>query len=151
MESTSREYVGNLRSQSDEQSYVDVYPPRGTAPSRSITDGITWPIGTAVDAENTLYVTNGTKANGQCGDIAEYRAGRSHAFQSITDEMNSPIALTFDKSGRFYVANGGIAGCDNGPYPTVLEFLYGSVTPTKRTITLHGGPDGIAYYPPQVP
>jgi hypothetical protein len=34
--------------------------PFRTEASRTITNGVTWPVGIAVDAHDTLYVTNGT-------------------------------------------------------------------------------------------
>jgi sugar lactone lactonase YvrE len=142
-------YVGNLGDPYYHLPYnVQVYAPGRKAPSRTITDGITWPVGTAVDADNTLYVTND---NAPC-NVEEYRVGQNHPFRTITDEIDGPTALTFDESGRLYEANGGTQGCtSDGPYAVILEFRHGSVKPSRRTISTRLYPSGIAYYPPQLP
>ncbi len=138
-------FVGNLEFYST--SNVQVYPPGSKAPSRTITDGVTWPVGIAVDAKGSLYVTND---NPPC-NVEEYRAGQVHPYRSITDEINGPTAVTFAKNGWLYEVNEGTQGC-SGPWPTILEFPPGSMTPSSRTISndLHN-PLGVAYYPPKLP
>lgn len=45
-------YVGNLEPPSS--SNVQIYPPDGRKPLRTITDGVRWPVGIALDAKDTL-------------------------------------------------------------------------------------------------
>lgn len=138
-------YVGNL--QPTGISNVQEYAPGAKSPSRTITAGVTWPVGIAVDADGTLYVTNG---NAPC-DVEEYRAGQSSPYRAITDEINGPTGVTLGKSGWLYESNGGVQGC-SGPWPVILEFKSGSITPSNRTISKGlNSPLGIAYYPPLLP
>ena len=144
-------YVGNLLADYSEQSYIGVYSPGRNSPSRTITDGIYWPVETATDAKGTFYVANGlTNSESGCGNVEEYRTGQSQPSRTITDEISGPSGLTFNENGLLYEANGGINQC-NSYVDLILEFPHGSVTPSKRTITIFRSPSGIAYYPPQVP
>jgi sugar lactone lactonase YvrE len=146
-------YVGNLGDPYYKLPYnVEVYAPGRKAPSRTITDGITWPVGTAVDANNSLYVANltSTTSGMGCGNVEEYRVVQGRPFRTITDEISGSSGLAFDANGLLYEANGGINNCTSN-VDLILEFAHGSMTPSKRTITIFRSPDGIAYYPPQLP
>jgi sugar lactone lactonase YvrE len=129
-------------------SNIQVYPRGSRSPSRTITDGVTWPVGIAVDANGTLYVTNDVQCN-----IEEYLTGQSQPYQTITTDIDGPTDVSFARNGRMYVVNEGEQNCvSNGPWPVILEFPPGSVSPSKREIT-RGllNPIGIAYYPPLLP
>jgi hypothetical protein len=131
---------------------VAVYPPGGDAPSRTITDGIFFPEGIAVDSHGNLYVANFGFAKGSgCGDVAAYHIRQGKPFHTITDEISGPIGLSFADE-RLYENNGGNAACgSNSHVPLILEFRFGSVNPLKKAITVSRDPAGLAYYPPQLP
>ena len=77
------------------------------SPSRTITDGITWPVGICVDKHDTLYVANldqSTAGTGP-GNVEEYRAGESKPYRTITDKLNRPLNVVVGKSGWLYVVN----------------------------------------------
>jgi hypothetical protein len=137
-------YVGNVEPYGT--SNVQVFAPGSKSPSRTITDGVTWPEGIAVDANGALYVPNYL----QC-DIEEYLAGKSKPYRTITGDLNAPVDVTFAKNGWMYELNVGNQDC-SGPAPVILEFRPGSIKPSSRMISkeLHG-PEGIAYYPPELP
>lgn len=140
-------YVGNLEPYGT--SNVQVYPPGGTSPSRTITDGVVWPVGIGTDPNGTLYVTNDTPP---C-NIEKYRAGQSYPYQTISKDIDGPLDVSFAMNGRLFEVNAGVYGCaSNGPWPVILEFRAGSLTPSKRMISndLHN-PTGVAYYPPLLP
>jgi len=82
------EYSGN----------VEVYPPGSKSPKRTITNGVTSPVGITVDAKGTLYVVNIIES-----DVEEYRFGKSQPFQAITEALNGPQAATVSKDGYLYV------------------------------------------------
>ena len=115
--------------------------------SRTITDGIQWPVGLGVDAAETLYVTNLIP-----GNVEEYRLGDNKPYRTITGKMNGPSAVTFAPSGWMYVTNTGAQGGGSGPPHVILEFPPGSQTPGKKMITkgLYL-PLGTAFYPPLLP
>ncbi len=118
---------------------VEVYSPGSTVPTRTITDGVTSPVGITVDSSGTLYVTNIDQNN-----VEEYPAGQSQPSQTITQGMNQPIAVTLNKDGRLYVGNDGDEA--------ILEFAPGSLAPLKDEIHRRlRTPEGLAYYPPLSP
>jgi sugar lactone lactonase YvrE len=118
---------------------VVVFASGSRSPSRTITNGVASPVGIAVDATGTLYVTNLTENN-----IQEYRSGQSQPFQTITQGIDSPSAVTVDKRGYLYVTD---------TYKSVVvEFEPGSVTPSKREISKGlFEPEGTAYSSPLLP
>ncbi len=118
---------------------IVVYAPGSKSPSRTITDGVTYPVGIAVDAKGTLYIANDDSDN-----VEEYRSGQSYPYQTITDDLDLPDGLTVNKQGWLYVVNLGSM--------TVVEFAPGSITPSARQISkgLYN-PFGAAYSPPLLP
>lgn len=139
-------YVVNLQPYSD--SNIQVYERGSKSPSRTITDGITWPVGIAVDPAGNLFVANDVSCN-----IEEYLPGQSQPYQTITTDIDGATDVTFARNGRMYVVNEGEENCtSNGPWPVILEFPRGKLSPSKREITkdLHV-PLGAAYYPPARP
>lgn len=116
-----------------------VYAPGSKTPSRTVTDGITSPVGIAIDANGILYVANLRENN-----VEEYLAGRDHPFKTITLGLSTPGGVTLDKKGWLFVAD--------FERDTVVEFRAGSVTPSKRQISK--GVDsstGVAIYPAVLP
>ena len=81
---------------------VDVFPKGSTSPSRQITDGISNPLGAAIDAKGDLYVSNSPAA------ITVYPPGASSPSQTITGGgMSAPFGLAFDKNGNLFIADFG--------------------------------------------
>jgi sugar lactone lactonase YvrE len=118
---------------------VVVYPSGSKSPKRTITDGVTSPVGIAVDAKGTLYVTNITENN-----VTEYLHGESQPYQTITEGVNGPIAVTVNDAGWLYVSNFG----NN----VVIEFPPNSLKPSRRQISKGVySPSGTAYLPPLLP
>ena len=99
-----------------------IYAPGGQTPSKTITDGITSPVATAIDSNGVLYVTNDSE-----GNVEEYQPGGYHPFKTITQGLITPVAVTVNKKGSLYVAN--------QEQNNVIEFAPGSITPSKRDVT----------------
>jgi hypothetical protein len=98
----------------------------------------------AVDAHDTLYVTNGTAA----GSVEEYPRGESTPYRTITDQLVYPEDIVVDNNGRLYVANSG----HSSDQQAILEFPPGSLKPSSREITKgFFNPQALAYYPPVLP
>ncbi|MGA8385137.1 MAG: hypothetical protein WB687_07575, partial [Candidatus Cybelea sp.] len=109
------------------------------SPSRTITNGVTSPLGLVVDSNGILYVANLNQ-----NTVAEYRSGQSDPFQTITKAIDHPGAVAVDKKGTTYVSNIGNS--------TVVEFARGSLMPLKRQISIGlDEPNGVAYYPALLP
>jgi serine/threonine-protein kinase len=123
------EYSGN----------VEVYSAGSKSPTRTITNGVTSPVGIAVDAHRTLYVTNVFENN-----VEEYRSGQSIPYQTITEDISSPSSATVNKDGYLYITN-------IGSY-TVVEFAAGSTKASHRKISKDlQNPEDSAYSPPLLP
>jgi DNA-binding beta-propeller fold protein YncE len=110
---------------------ITVYAPGSGVPSRTITDGIDWPIAMAFDGDDKLAVLNSPLY--QKGSVTVYGSA-SHPTQTITKGIGSPTAIAVDPSGNVYVANLPVAG-GKGYSITV----YGAGGSLLRTIT-----DGVA-------
>ncbi len=66
-------YVGNGGYNGFGPYSVVVYAHGSKSPSRTITDGVTYPVGLTVDAHDTLYVDNDhTTSTRSPGNVAEY-------------------------------------------------------------------------------
>ena len=100
---------------------------------------MTSPVGIAVDAHRTLYVTNVLENN-----VEEYRSGQSIPYQTITEDISSPSSATVNKDGYLYITN-------IGSY-TVVEFAAGSTKASHRKISKDlQNPEDSAYSPPLLP
>ena len=100
---------------------VDVFPKGSTSPSRQITDGISNPLGAAIDAKGDLYVSNSPAA------ITVYPPGASSPSQTITGGgMSAPFGLAFDKNGNLFIAD---FGADQ-----VFEVAKGTTTPVPLNL-----------------
>jgi hypothetical protein len=121
-----------------------VYAPGSKSPSRTITNGITVPVGIAVDSHGTLYVVNASAS----GSVEEYPSGQSKPYRTITDGLAYPENVVVNKSGRLYVANSG----HTSGQQAVLEFPPRSLKPSSKEIAKgFFNPQGLAYYPPVLP
>ena len=116
-----------------------VYAPGKKVPFRTITDGVTSPVGIAVDTNDTLYV-----ANIDQNTVAEYKSGASEPYQTITQGLDYPVDVSVNAQGWIYVVNDGSN--------SIAEFAPGSVKPSKRQISKDlYAPEGSAYSPPVLP
>ena len=81
---------------------VEEYPKGSTTLMTTITDGISNPLGAAIDKSGTLYVSNFPAA------ITEYAYGTTTPSKTITGGgMMDPFGLALDKSGNLYIADFG--------------------------------------------
>ena len=118
---------------------VVVYAPGKKVPFRTITQGVTSPIGLAIDANGTLYVANIFQ-----NTVAEFQAGESEPYQTITQGLAYPSDVTVNPQGWLYVVNSGSN--------SVAEFSPGALEPSKRQISKDlYAPQGSAYSPPLLP
>ncbi len=83
-------------------SQVEEYSKGSTTLKTTITDGISFPLGVAIDKNNTLYVSTGT-------DIQEYANGSTSPTKTITG-MSEPFGISLDSSGNLYIPDFG-CGC----------------------------------------
>ena len=116
-----------------------VYAPGKKVPFRTITDGVTSPIGIAIDANGTLYVANIFQ-----NTVAEFKSGTSEPYQTITQGLDDPVDVTVNEQGWLYVVNDSSS--------SIAEFAPDSLEPSKQRIGkgLYA-PEGSAYSPPLLP
>jgi DNA-binding beta-propeller fold protein YncE len=85
-------------------SQVEEYAKGSTTLSGTITNGISDPLGVAIDKKQTLYVS------GSPATIQEYAKGSTSPTKTITGGgMSEPFGLALDKSGNLYIADFGAA------------------------------------------
>lgn len=70
-------------------------------PKGSITDGIDYPFGVAVDKKGTLYVANLLGGN---GSITIYPKGKTSPSMTITDGCDAPYGIAVDSQGNIFAA-----------------------------------------------
>jgi hypothetical protein len=75
------------------------------SPEGSITDGIDYPFGVAVDKKGNLYVANLLGGSPDIGSITVYPAGSSSPSLTITDGVDNPYGIGVDSSGDIFAAN----------------------------------------------
>jgi hypothetical protein len=111
---------------------VEEYPKGSTTVKTTITDGISNPLGEAIDAKGNLYVSNYPAA------ITVYAPGATSPSETITGGgLTDPFGLALDKSGNLYIADFGANA--------VFEVKAGSTTVTNLGLTGLGEPIGLAY------
>jgi hypothetical protein len=83
---------------------VLMYNPRtpNPSPEGSITTGIDYPFGLAVDKSGTLYVAN---LLGNNGSITVYPKGHTSPSLTITTGLNAPYGIGVDSKGDIFAAN----------------------------------------------
>jgi sugar lactone lactonase YvrE len=113
---------------------LTVYPPGGTSPSATYTQGLSLPIGVVVHRNGRLCVAN---LDGL--DVTEYPKGsttpdRTIPFGSL--EGNSPFGLALDSSGNLFVAALGF------PNAQAYELMHHSSLPQdlgiNSIVVMHG-------------
>jgi hypothetical protein len=116
-----------------QNSQVLMYNPKtpNPSPEGSITNGIDYPFGLAVDKHGTLYVANLLGGVSYSGSIAIYPAGSSSPSQVITTGLAAPYGIGVDSKGNIFAANlnndtivGYKAGASS-PYETINFSSYG--------------------------
>jgi hypothetical protein len=81
---------------------ITVYARGSGVPSRTITNGIDWPVAMAFDGEDGLAVANAPWS--EKGSVAVYGSGLGPTH-NITKGIASPNAIAVDPSGNIYVSN----------------------------------------------
>jgi len=115
-------------------SEVLMYDPKAPNPSPegSITTGIDYPVGLAVDKSGTLYV-----ANIDNNTITIYPAGASSPSLTITQGLSDPYGIAVDSSGDIFASN---LGTDQ-----VLGYKAGATSPFETiNFSSLGQPVGVA-------
>jgi hypothetical protein len=110
---------------------VEEYPKGSTTLKTTITDGISDPLGLAMDKSQTLYVSNYPAA------ITEYAYGTTSPSKTVTGGgMEDPFGLALDSSGNLYIAD---FGAD-----AVFELPAGGSSVTNLNLQDLGEPIGLA-------
>jgi hypothetical protein len=99
-------------------SQIEEYPKGSTTMSATITDGIEYPLGVAIDKSGTLYVS----VYDDGGEIQEYASGSTTPTKTITG-LQEPFGISLDKEGNLYVPD---FGC-----PCVYELPAGGSSVTN--------------------
>ncbi len=95
-------------------SQIEEYPKGSTTLRTTITNGISFPLGVAIDQNQTLYVRV------HPGTIQEYAAGSMKPTKTITGDLSEAFGLSLDSSGNLYIADPGLYG-----KPAVFELPAG--------------------------
>jgi hypothetical protein len=111
---------------------VLMYNPKTPNPKSegSITNGIDYPFGVAVDKKSTLYVAN-LLGNGSTGSITIYPKGKTSPSLTITNGCAAPYGIGVDSKGDVFAAmlnNDTIVGYKPGastPFETINFSSYG--------------------------
>jgi hypothetical protein len=99
-------------------STISVVPPGVDAPTRTISNGVSYPDSLAEDKSGTLYAG---------GDPS----------RTITNGIFGPYTMAVDNAGRLYVANNG--------HDTVTAYNRGGVTPVRTLSRGIRSPQGLAF------
>lgn len=115
---------------------VEEYPKGSTKMKTAITDGVSYPLGLAIDSKQNLYVTDYIPSSG--AEITVYPKGQTSPSETITGGgLQDPFGLAFDKSGNLYIAD---FGADE-----ILELKAGTTNVVNSGLTDVGEPLGLAY------
>jgi hypothetical protein len=80
---------------------VEEYPKGSTSLGTTITDGLSNPLGVAIDKQQTLYVSTSS-------EIQEYADGSTSPTKTISGGgLSDPFGLSLDGSGNLYIADFG--------------------------------------------
>jgi DNA-binding beta-propeller fold protein YncE len=130
-ESKANKYLFVSETQSNT---VNIYGLKERKLVKSITNGISYPLGTAIDKGGVLYVVN--QPSGSTDTVTEYAPGSSTPELTLDTGVTAAIGVGVDSSGTVYVDN---------DYPAeMLEFAAGSKTPTKTFDLSLAAPWGLA-------
>jgi DNA-binding beta-propeller fold protein YncE len=112
---------------------VEEYPAGSTTRSLTITNGISNPLGIAIDKHGTLYVSNYPAA------ITIYPKGATTPSETITGGgLTDPFGLALDDSGYLYIADFGNGGA-------IFELPAGATSVTNLNLQGIGEPLGLAW------
>lgn len=109
-----------------------MYDPKvpNPTPEGSITNGLDYPFGIAVDKSGTLYAAN-LLGNGSTGSVTIYPKGSSSPSMTITAGCAAPYGIGVDSKGNVFIANlnndtivGYKAGAST-PFETISFSVYG--------------------------
>ena len=120
------------------------YKPDGTRTTPTITIGLKFPEGIAVDKNGNIYVASfegsGSGCGGQgCGSVTVYKPNGTRTTPTITAGLNGPEGIAFDSTdGLLYVAN------INGGNVTTYNPTTGAET--EPTISSLSTPIGLAHH-----
>jgi sugar lactone lactonase YvrE len=118
-------FVVNDNFLNENQEYVSVYPPPYDGTPALLT-GVEFPIGVAVAASGTVYVSNCGAYCGQTATVYVYQNGSTTPTATITSAAFSSLGgLAVDAAGNLYIAD---ADRDTGA-TTIFEVPNGSMTP----------------------
>ncbi|MGB8150121.1 MAG: hypothetical protein WCE97_02895, partial [Candidatus Cybelea sp.] len=104
---------------------VAEYPKGSTKPSATITKGLTYPVGVAIDHAGNLYVSNPEPFSAP--NVQVYAPGGKSPSRTITDGATVPVGIAIDAHDTLYVTNAAESG-------NIEEYRSGHGTP-YRTIT----------------
>lgn len=103
------------------------------SPEGSITTGIDYSFGLAVDKKGNLYVANLLGGSPNIGSITVYPKGKSSPSLTITDGLDNPYGIGVDSKGDIFATN-----LDND---TIVGYKAGATSPFE---TINFTPDGQA-------
>jgi len=102
---------------------VLMYNPKtpNPSPEGSITTGVTYPFGVAVDKHGTLYVANLLGGGSNTGSITVYPKGMTSPSLTITTGIDGPYGIAVDSQGNVFASN-----LDNN---TIVAYAAGATSP----------------------
>jgi hypothetical protein len=107
------------------------------SPKGSITAGIDYPVGLAVDKNGTLYVANLLSGSPDIGSITIYKAGSSSPSLTITDGLDNPYSVAVDSHGNLFATN-----LDSN---SIVAYKRGTTSPYETiSFSAYGQADGLA-------
>ncbi|HEX3368568.1 MAG TPA: NHL repeat-containing protein [Candidatus Cybelea sp.] len=119
-------------------STIAVVPPGFKAPSRMISNGVSYPDSLAEDKFGTLYAGNyGAPSGSFTSTVTAYAHGGGSLSRTITNGIFGPYTMAVDSSGRLYVANNG--------HDTVTAYARGGKTPVRTILRDIRSPQGLAF------
>ena len=84
-------------------SQVEEYSKGSTTLGTTITNGLSYPLGIAIDKQQTLYVSKGSS-------IQEYAKGATMPTKTVSGSgLSAPFGLSLDSKGNLYIADFGAA------------------------------------------
>ncbi|HEX4013307.1 MAG TPA: hypothetical protein VHX17_05370 [Candidatus Cybelea sp.] len=118
-------------------STISVVPPGSGSPSRTITDGVSYPDSLTEDKSGTLYAGNyGAPSGSLISTVTAYSHGGGLS-RTISNGVFGPYTMATDASGRLYVANNG--------HDTVTVYAHGGTNPVNTLTRDVRNPQGLAF------